>query len=120
MRWHEDTRAATCPSLTNLRSAYAGSNVPIADQSQIGFQKCSPADGITAAAEMSGIRHVPPTTLRLGYIISAEVATAAIGTKRRKSMSALMSAFGRIVLQNYFSTPARKIDSRSRSHPQHR
>ena len=31
-----------------------------------------------------------------------------------------MSASGGIVLQNYFSTPARKIDSRSYSQPQHR
>jgi len=41
---------------------------------------------------MSGIRHIPPTALRLRYIIFEEEATAACGTERQKWMSARMSA----------------------------
>src|SRR5262245_30479799 len=33
--------------------------------------ECSPADGTSAAAELRGVRHVPPAALRSGYIMFA-------------------------------------------------
>ena len=44
--------------------------------------------------QISGIPHVPPTALRLNYIIFAEGATSAIGTKRTRASALHMSAFG--------------------------
>jgi len=44
--------------------------------------------------QISGIRNVPPTALRLNYIKFAEGATSAIGTKRTFRLCLRMSAIG--------------------------
>src|SRR5262249_52654398 len=72
------TAVATRLSLTTLESTL----------------ECSPADSTSVAAEVSGIRHVPPTAPRLGYIKSAEGATTASGPARRKPMPALGPPIG--------------------------
>src|SRR5262249_40409350 len=61
MQWDHDTRASDRPSLTTLSSTFG----MLADR----WHK----------RQTRGIRHVPPTALRLDYIISAEGATSASG-----------------------------------------